>query len=215
MASVSSNYAEVFVDGGSGAAASRSSEGVVYSDVMVRGGEGVVVEEGASTSASSSQQYQQVSTSSQHTKISSSSSQQQQQQQQQQITISNANNINTLESQLAERIVGYGYQSFDIEDVSVENGSAEAGNKKESRFGQLRRSFGKGKRKRLPTGFAANFASTSDILMKGQSASLFVFIAIYVVVVTTIIIVVFLVAIIFKKKSNYQFGSRSIVKIKF
>ena len=162
MASVGSNYAEVFVDGGSGAAASQSSEGVAYSDVMVGGG--------ASTSASSSQQYQQISTSSQQQQISSSSSSQQNQifgsSGQDGIAVSNAGALTPLESQLAERIVGYGYQSFAIEDDSAETESIQSG-KKQSRFGQLRRSFGKGKKRRLPTGFAANFATGRDILMKG------------------------------------------------
>ena len=140
MASVSNNYAEVFVDGSG--ASTRASESVVYSQVQ----------------AGSVQQENQTSA------VSASSSQQQYQGQHIQLQQSHFTPGGSTGTQLADRIVGYGYQSYAIEDDSAASAGVQ---KKESKFGQFRRSFGKGKKKRLPTGQATNFANSRDIIMKG------------------------------------------------
>ena len=198
MASVSSNYAEVFVDGGATAAAGSSSsqavDRVIYSDVQIGGLE-------SASSASSTQQQQHFITASTQQQQVASSSQQQQQQEEQHIQLeqshftqsgasesqsatsasaaaseiqaastSSAMQVSSggqaaSEVQLSERIVGYGYQSFAVEGSTAE--SQQSAVKKESKFGQFRRSFSKGKKPRLPTGQASNFASGRDVIMKG------------------------------------------------
>ena len=187
MASVSNNYAEVFVDGGGGSTAGSTqfSERVVYSQVQT----GAIrrVEEDESDEEESLES-RSASSMAQQSVATSAALQQQQQQQPQEIHVSAAKSSSSShqgqhiqlqqshfsqdassETQLADRIVGYGYQSFAIEDESAGTQQSGGGgvSKKESKFGQFRRSFGKGKKKRLPTGQASNFANSRDIIMKG------------------------------------------------
>jgi len=184
MASVSNNYAEVFVDGGGGSAAGSTqfSERVVYSQVQTgairrveedesdeeeslesRSASSMAQQSVATSAALQQQQPQEIHVSA--AKSSSSSHQGQHIQLQQSHFSQDASS----ETQLADRIVGYGYQSFAIEDESAGTQQSGGGgvSKKESKFGQFRRSFGKGKKKRLPTGQASNFANSRDIIMKG------------------------------------------------
>ena len=178
MASVSANYAEVFVDGGSAASSSQqsSSGSVTYS--QVRSG-GAVAERRLRTGDSESTDSD-VTTISMQPPSARPLHQQQQplQSQGQHIqlqqshftqggggggdTTTTITTTTTNETQLSDRIVGYGYQNYAIE----ENQEQQSG-KKDSKFGQFRRSFGRGKKARLPTGYASNFASGRDVIMKG------------------------------------------------